>query len=277
MFSIKATASRRSSGMSRTTTGTFRSPAICDARQRRSPAMISYPLSALRTTIGWMTPCALIDRDSSSMRVSSMTVRGWKRFGRSRSMSISSARSGAAGTGVDATGASGISADNPRPRAGRFSAMVLFRWCCGNRRSFARQELARQRDVRFGAAGFDVVENCRQSVTWCFAETNVARDHCGVDAIGEERANVARHLLAQIGALVVHRHQHPGDVEAWIECAAHPAQRRDEIGKTLECEVFAVERNQHGVGSNERVQRQKTKRRWGVDEDVIELVAKAVQ
>ena len=36
---------------------------------------------------------------------------------------------------------------------------------------------------------------------------------------------------------------------------------RDEIGEAFEREVFAVERNQHGVGGDERVEREQAERR----------------
>ena len=46
------------------TIGTSCRPAVCEARQRRSPAMISKRSCAPftgRTTIGWITPCCLIE------------------------------------------------------------------------------------------------------------------------------------------------------------------------------------------------------------------------
>ena len=75
MFSMSATATADSSGMSRMTAGIVCRPAICAARQRRSPATISYSVSppvtfgSGRTTIGCTTPCALIDSASSVERV----------------------------------------------------------------------------------------------------------------------------------------------------------------------------------------------------------------
>ena len=56
-----------------------------------------------------------------------------------------------------------------------------------------------------------------------------------------------------------------------IERAAHAAQRGDEIGEAFEREVLAVERNQHGVGGDERVERQQPERRRRVDEDEVEV------
>ena len=91
------------------------------------------------------------------------------------------------------------------------------------------------------------------------------------DAVLEELADVLRDLLAEVRALVVHRQQDAGDVERGVERGADPAQRGDEIGEPLEREVLAVERNQHRVGGDERVQRQQAERRRRVDEDVVEV------
>ena len=64
---------------------------------------------------------------------------------------------------------------------------------------------------------------------------------------------------------------------AGLNARADAAQRRDEIGEPFEREVFAVERNQHRVGGDERVERQQPERRRRVDEDVVEPVAQAVE
>ena len=92
-----------------------------------------------------------------------------------------------------------------------------------------------------------------------------------VDPFFEERADVARNLLPEVGPLVVHRHQHAGNVERWIERGANTAQCRDEIGQTFEREVLAVERNQDRVGGHERIEREQSERRRRVDEDVVEV------
>src|SRR5215203_896556 len=129
-----------------------------------------------------MTPFERIDRDSSSMRPSSMCVRGWNLLGRSRSMSISRARSDAAG---GAAGTSGMSALSPRPSAGRLSAMLGLLRRRG--RITARQHFAGEREIRLGAARLDVIENRRHAVARRFAKPDIARNDGGVDAILEER------------------------------------------------------------------------------------------
>jgi hypothetical protein len=114
-------------------------------------------------------------------------------------------------------------------------------------------------------------------VAGSFAEPDIPRDDRVVDALEEKCADVSRHLLAQIGALVVHGHQDAGDVERWVEGGADAAQRGNEIGKPFEGEVLAVQRNQYRVGGDECVERQEPQRRWGVDEDVIEVGPKPLE
>src|SRR4051812_7672037 len=133
-----------------------------------------------------MMPFDLIDAASSSSRPSSIVVRGWNLFGRSKSMSTSSERS------AGAAGASGMSALSPRPSAGRLSAMLWLRLRarCG----LAREELPAERHVRFGTAGFWIVGDRGHAVARGFTETDVARNHRVEDTFLEERADVAGHL-----------------------------------------------------------------------------------
>ena len=79
-------------------------------------------------------------------------------------------------------------------------------------------------------------------------------------------------LLAEVRALVVHRQQHAVDVERRVERGAHAAQRDDEVGEAFEREVLAVQRDEHGVGGDEGVEREQAERRRAVDEDVVEAV-----
>ena len=47
----------------------------------------------------------------------------------------------------------------------------------------------------------------------------------------------------------------------------------DEIGEAFEREVLAVQRDQHAVGGDERVEREQAERGRAVDEDEVERVA----
>ena len=60
---------------------------------------------------------------------------------------------------------------------------------------------------------------------------------------------------------------------AGLSAAAHAPHRADEIGQPLEREVLAVQRDEHRVGGDQRVEREQSERRRTVDEDVVELRA----
>ena len=59
---------------------------------------------------------------------------------------------------------------------------------------------------------------------------------------------------------------------AGIERGADATDRGDEIGEAFERQVFAVQRNQHGVGGDERVERQQAQGGRAVDEHVVVLI-----
>ncbi len=78
IFSISAIATAASSGTSLMMTGMVSRPASWQARQRRSPATISYLLLLMgRTTIGCMTPWARMELARSSRDSGCMSWRGW--------------------------------------------------------------------------------------------------------------------------------------------------------------------------------------------------------
>src|SRR3954471_20276127 len=169
-----------------------------------------------------MMPFARMERASSSSFASSISVRGWNRFGRSRSLSISRLRSAGAAAAFESF--SGMRADSPRPSAGRFSTML---WLRGGRQRSAvsGEHLACESKICLGAARFHVVHDRGQAVAGRFAEPNVSWNDDVVDALLEERTNVARDLLPQVRSLVIHRHQYAGDVELRIERATDAAKR----------------------------------------------------
>ena len=172
--------------------------------------------------------------------------------------------------------ASGISALESFAECGSFLGHGRLQFVADEivrRAAVAREHFAREREVRLGAARLHVVENHRHAVARRFAEAHVARDDGVEHLLLEELAHVARDLLPQVRPLVVHRQQHALDVEGRVEHGAHAPERADEIGEALEREVLAVQRNQHRVGGDERVEREQAERRRAVDEDVVEAVA----
>jgi hypothetical protein len=138
-------------------------------------------------------------------------------------------------------------------------------------------ELVREGDVGLGAARSRVIEDHGHAVAWRLAEPNVARNDGAVDLITKELADVGAHLLAQVRAVVVHRQQHAFDGERGIERRAHAVDRREQLGDPFEREVLAVERDEDGVGGDERVQREQAQRRGCVDEDEIEARPEGIE
>src|SRR6188508_3071217 len=137
----------------------------------------------------------------------------------------------------------------------------------------AFEHFLREREVRFGAARSRIVGDRGETVARRFGEPHVARDDRAIHLVLEELADVLRDLLSKIGALVIHRQQHAFDVERRIERGAHAPHRADEIGEAFEREVFAVQRNQHAIGGDERVEGQQSERRRRIDDDEVVLVA----
>ena len=219
-----------------------------------------------------MTPFALIDRASSSRRASSVrdaAGSGSARAGRCRPRGRGRRRR-------RRRARRRIRALRPLPSAGRFSAMVVFSaWqarCAA--RGVAREHFAREREVRLGAARFHVVEDHRHAVARRFAEAHVARDDGVEDLLLEELAHVARHLLARGScARRTSSAATPSMSSAGLSAARTRLQRGDEIREALEREVLAVQRNEHRVGGDERVEREQAERRRAVDEDVVEAIA----
>ena len=90
MFSTRAISMTFSSLMVRMYAGIAFRPAICDARQRRSPAIIWKRLSATCLSVmGWMMPISLMLMASSCSDSSSNSRRGWLGFASIWSMAIS--------------------------------------------------------------------------------------------------------------------------------------------------------------------------------------------
>ena len=170
-----------------------------------------------------------------------------------------------------------MSALRPLPRAGRFS-MTGSGMAVRRRSGRVVRSITSRASARYASAPRDrgVVDDAGHAVTRRFAEPHVARDHGGEHLVLEEVAHVARDLLAEVRALVVHREQHAFDVERRVVGAAHAAHRAHEIGEAFEREELAVQRDEHAVGGDEAVQREQAERRRTVDHDVLEAVAQAV-
>src|SRR4030095_8203854 len=185
-----------------------------------------------------MMPFALIDCASSWSLASSIVNRGWCSFGESKSMSTSMVpvRIG--------SGASGIRALSPFPRAGRRSSIVP------PSGGVAGEHFLREGRVSGGSARLGIVKSSGHAVAWRLTEFHVARDDGVENFLFKELQNIGGDERPKIGPVVVHRQKPPVDLERGIQPAANPPHRAYQIGESLEREVLTMQWNEHGVSGH---------------------------
>ncbi len=77
-------------------------------------------------------------------------------------------------------------------------------------------------------------------------------------------------LQREARASVEHRQDDAKDFEASVESLPYELDGLDEVGQALERVELALQRNEHPIGSGERVDSQETQGRWAIDDDVVE-------
>src|SRR5215475_13713498 len=108
--------------------------------------------------------------------------------------------------------------------------------------------------VAFRPLAVYIIENNRLTETWRFCEANIARNHALEDLGTKETAQICRNLARKSGALVVHCEQDSFNFEAGIERAADAHQGVQQFRDAFERQVFALNRNEHGICADQRVQ-----------------------
>src|ERR1700751_4683772 len=197
-FSTNPSNSVSRSSAVRTTAGTVSRPASRAARQRRSPATISYPPTPRgRTSSGWITPWRRTDSASPEAASGSKRRRGWRGFGWIASTGISSSS--------DGTGWPPIRTSRPRPRPRRWGED-----------SGALDKLHRHLPVGVGSGGATVVGNRGQPVARTLGETYRARDGGAEDEVTEVPPYLVLDLMGEPRPPVDHREQETADAEVRI-------------------------------------------------------------
>src|SRR5262245_22511945 len=185
--------------------------------------------------IGWITPEALIEAASSSSAVKSKTFLGW--FGLTSISSIETSTSDSDSLGSDAS-----SAPSPRPSP-RLVIMV--------------QDLPSQFEVCGRATGLQVVQHDRLAVAWSFREANVPRNDRVEHLPWEVSIDLLADLEREARAAVEHREHDPKEIKVWVQLVAHqlhgPLQQ---MRQPLESEELALQRDDHPIGCDQRVDRQ---------------------
>ena len=220
-----------------------------------------------------MTPFSRIEAARSASSFSSKSRRGW--FGLARIRSIGTLSVGA-GRAATAAGASSIvatsasSAERPRPRPLRsMPPPPITPVRPSPRPAHPGQQLARQPLVGEAAAAGAVVDQRRDRVRRRLAEPDVARDHRVVDQRAQVVPHVGGDLSGQVIASVVHGQHNTLYPEPRIGVGADRLHRAHQLRQALEREELALQRHQHRVRGDERVDRQEVERRRAVDQDEV--------
>ena len=113
----------------------------------------------------------------------------------------------------------------------------------------------------YAAAPRDFASYSAAGIPWLGASPRrTLRGNDGVEHLRlKELPDVTRDELAQIRSFVVHRQQDTFDVELWIQRPTHTTHGADQIGQAFECEVLAMQRNDHRIGSDQRIEREKAR------------------
>ena len=182
-----------------------------------------------------------------------------------------------------------MSALRPLPRAGRFSMTELFcrraRLVARSVRSITRPAVAAARSstsrasARYASAPRDFASYRITGIPWLGASPS--RTLRGMTVRNTFSLKNSRTSVATCWPRFVRSSNivssTPSISSSGLSDGAHAPHRADEIGKPFEREVLAVQRNQHGVGGDERVQREQAERGRTVDEDVIVSASRAAR
>src|SRR6266850_3176914 len=261
-FSMSAISSAVASSNRSTIAGIVSLPASLDARQRRSPAMISYSLPAGRTRIGWSTPCSRIEAASSARVSSCHVMRGCPGFGITFSSGISRTAVGVrAASRLMIPGCTSASCRKIRSPASRKDFLGRLLVSTDHLLREVHEALCRI------ASGF--VHGDRHARGGRFADLYGLSDDGGEDLVISEILQGVEHVAREDRAAVVERRQQAVHLEVWIQTGLHRLDDLEKCCDTLKCVVLRLHGDDHAGRRDERVQREQAERRRAIDEHVV--------
>ncbi len=104
-------------------------------------------------------------------------------------------------------------------------------------------------------------------------QPNTARDYGFKDLTLEEVSKIVRDLAGQIRTIIKHGEEDSFNFQRMLERISNALNCIHQFGYTFEGEEFALDRNEHGVGGDERIQGQEIQRRRAIDQNEIVLGA----
>src|SRR5438552_1539122 len=261
-FSMSAISSAVASSKRSTIAGIVSLPASFDARQRRSPAMISYPSPAGRTRIGCSTPCSRIDAASSPSVSSCQVIRGCDGFGLTRSSGMSRTAVGVrAARSLMLPGCASLSCWKIRSPASR--KLFLGRLLVSTDHLLGKVHEA----LRRVAPG--LVDGDLHARGGRFADLHGLTDDGAEHLVVTEILQRVEHVAREDRAAVVEGRKQTEHLEVGVEPVLHGLDDLEERGDALERVVLRLHWDDHAVRGDERVQREQPERRRTVDEDEV--------
>src|SRR5713101_3726435 len=261
-FSMSAISSAVESSKRSTMAGIVSFPASLDARQRRSPAMISYWSPAGRTRIGCSTPCSRIDAASSASVSSCHVMRGCPGFGITFSSGMSRTAVGVrAASKLMIPGCTSASCWKIRSPASRKDFL--------GRLLVSTDHLLRQVHEALCRIASGLVHGDRNACGGRLPDLYGLPDHGGEHLVIAEILERVEHVAREDGAAVVERREQPVHLEVWIQSCVHRLDDLEKCCDTLECVVLRLHRDDHAGSGDQRVEREQAERGWAIDEDVV--------
>src|SRR5881397_2505603 len=261
-FSIRAISRAVASSKRSTIAGTVSLPASFEARQRRSPAMISYPSPAGRTRMGCKTPCSRIEAASSASVSSCQVMRGWLGLGTTFSSGMSRTAVGVrAASRLMMPGCESVSCWKILSPASRNDFL--------GRLLVSTYHLLRQIDEALCRIALGLVHGDRDARGRGFSDLYGLSDHGGEHLVISEIFQRVEHVAREDRSAVVERRKQAVHLEAWIQTRLYRLDDLEKCCDTLECVVLRLHRDDHSGRRDECVEREQAERRWAVDEDVV--------
>ena len=112
-----------------------------------------------------------------------------------------------------------------------------------------------------------------QTVARRLGDPDAARYDRLEDHLGEVLAQLALDVLGEAGALVVHGDQQTRHVQRRVQLAADHRQRVEELDQALERQVLGLDRDDHPVGGDQRVDADRAERGRAVEQREGEALA----
>src|SRR6266550_2359677 len=261
-FSMSAISRAVESSKRSTIAGIVSLPASFDARQRRSPAMISYWSPAGRTRIGCRTPCSRIEAASSASVSSCHVIRGCPGLGITFSSGISRTAVGVrAASRLMMPGCDSVSCWKIRSPASRNDFL--------GRLLVSTDHLLREVHEALCRITSRLVDRDRDARGGRFPDLDGLSDHRGEHLVISEIFQRVEHVAREDGSAVVERRKQAVHLQVRIQPRLHRLDDLEKCCDTLERVVLRLDRNDDAGRRDERVEREQTERRWTVDENVV--------